>query len=202
MSTSATSGAKHSFFFFSSRRRHTRCSRDWSSDVCSSDLEVVLRLPSEERRTQTPRPLEVPPLQHGTPARRKRCRQYLCRRFANLSRGTLGIRLWRHSKTWVRTQACAREAGNIVGDEQQCCLVTPKNPRSLGVGVSTADSGSNHVSHAHRANVLVLRRSRHRVAEDSLRTSTGAGRSGGRVCLGTQRRRRQRHDRKNDGGRP
>src|SRR6266498_393045 len=27
-----------SFFFFSSRRRHTRCGRDWSSDVCSSDL--------------------------------------------------------------------------------------------------------------------------------------------------------------------
>src|SRR5256884_9701489 len=26
-------------FFFSSRRRHTRCSRDWSSDVCSSDLD-------------------------------------------------------------------------------------------------------------------------------------------------------------------
>src|SRR5207245_7642311 len=25
-------------FFFSSRRRHTRCYRDWSSDVCSSDL--------------------------------------------------------------------------------------------------------------------------------------------------------------------
>src|SRR5215475_7194061 len=28
------------FFFFSSRRRHTRFSRDWSSDVCSSDLEL------------------------------------------------------------------------------------------------------------------------------------------------------------------
>src|SRR6266542_651227 len=27
-------------FFFSSRRRHTRCYRDWSSDVCSSDLDV------------------------------------------------------------------------------------------------------------------------------------------------------------------
>src|SRR5204863_1326291 len=27
------------FFFFSSRRRHTRSLRDWSSDVCSSDLE-------------------------------------------------------------------------------------------------------------------------------------------------------------------
>src|SRR5690606_40825424 len=33
------------FFFFSSRRRHTRFSRDWSSDVCSSDLD-----PSEALR--------------------------------------------------------------------------------------------------------------------------------------------------------
>src|SRR2546429_193450 len=32
------SAAGMSLFFFSSRRRHTRCSRDWSSDVCSSDL--------------------------------------------------------------------------------------------------------------------------------------------------------------------
>src|SRR2546429_3903373 len=46
-------------FFFSSRRRHTRCSRDWSSDVCSSDLnwepEVVARRmtgPSERGRSR------------------------------------------------------------------------------------------------------------------------------------------------------
>src|SRR5690606_40316292 len=31
------------FFFFSSRRRHTRFSRDWSSDVCSSDLTPARR---------------------------------------------------------------------------------------------------------------------------------------------------------------
>src|SRR3989449_8701491 len=31
-------------FFFSSRRRHTRCSRDWSSDVCSSDLALLQRI--------------------------------------------------------------------------------------------------------------------------------------------------------------
>src|SRR3712207_9445165 len=31
------------FFFFSSRRRHTRYWRDWSSDVCSSDLDTVMR---------------------------------------------------------------------------------------------------------------------------------------------------------------
>src|SRR2546422_3750460 len=40
-------------FFFSSRRRHTRCSRDWSSDVCSSDLSsfhgrVLLRLRGDD----------------------------------------------------------------------------------------------------------------------------------------------------------
>src|SRR2546421_9686420 len=31
------------FFFFSSRRRHTRSDRDWSSDVCSSDLAELAR---------------------------------------------------------------------------------------------------------------------------------------------------------------
>src|SRR2546430_16449199 len=30
------------YFFFSSRRRHTRFDCDWSSDVCSSDLEAAL----------------------------------------------------------------------------------------------------------------------------------------------------------------
>src|SRR2546429_3541890 len=40
------------FFFFSSRRRHTRCSRDWSSDVCSSDLVLQALLgimPTQQR---------------------------------------------------------------------------------------------------------------------------------------------------------
>src|SRR3712207_2464115 len=32
------------FFFFSSRRRHTRYWRDWSSDVCSSDLSIARAL--------------------------------------------------------------------------------------------------------------------------------------------------------------
>src|SRR6266498_5377236 len=39
------------FFFFSSRRRHTRCGRDWSSDVCSSDLAEI----SAQRLTTTKR---------------------------------------------------------------------------------------------------------------------------------------------------
>src|SRR5256884_7578688 len=51
-------------FFFSSRRRHTRCSRDWSSDVCSSDL--VNRYGAADREavakaapTPTPAPKEI-----------------------------------------------------------------------------------------------------------------------------------------------
>src|SRR5215813_15620920 len=51
------------FFFFSSRRRHTRCGRDWSSDVCSSDLILgfgAARTP-EWYRDQFPRPLDVLP---------------------------------------------------------------------------------------------------------------------------------------------
>src|SRR5437879_8776796 len=35
----------HTFFFFSSRRRHTRYIGDWSSDVCSSDLGLGPRRP-------------------------------------------------------------------------------------------------------------------------------------------------------------
>src|SRR2546429_6435024 len=35
-------------FLFSSRRRHTRCSRDWSSDVCSSDLDYTHAAPIDK----------------------------------------------------------------------------------------------------------------------------------------------------------
>src|SRR5690606_17614539 len=43
-------------FFFSSRRRHTRFSRDWSSDVCSSDLQDPHKnMPRIEDDTRRPR---------------------------------------------------------------------------------------------------------------------------------------------------
>src|SRR5690606_33059225 len=44
-------------FFFSSRRRHTRFSRDWSSDVCSSDL--VMRVPLSWLREYVALPAEA-----------------------------------------------------------------------------------------------------------------------------------------------
>src|SRR5205814_3209586 len=39
-------------FFFSSRRRHTRCLSDWSSDVCSSDLVRFARNATYHRLTK------------------------------------------------------------------------------------------------------------------------------------------------------
>src|SRR5699024_11301996 len=43
------------FFFFSSRRRHTRSKRDWSSDVCSSDLRYGRANPRPEKYVTCPR---------------------------------------------------------------------------------------------------------------------------------------------------
>src|SRR5690606_40595789 len=54
-------------FFFSSRRRHTRFSRDWSSDVCSSDLsrlskDRVVRGTRAARRVRSPPSISALPL--------------------------------------------------------------------------------------------------------------------------------------------
>src|SRR5436309_3604805 len=64
-------------FFFSSRRRHTRFSRDWSSDVCSSDLVGAFELeievePRRDRFGEARRPH-----QRGVPfsQRHDRCRR-------------------------------------------------------------------------------------------------------------------------------
>src|SRR5207248_6097545 len=50
-----------SFFFFSSRRRHTRSYGDWSSDVCSSDLlpQALLDDVSDELNVKLLEPLDA-----------------------------------------------------------------------------------------------------------------------------------------------
>src|SRR5690625_7418873 len=54
---------RSSVFFFSSRRRHTRWPRDWSSDVCSSDLARPRRYrPSEDRRYRRGRASKYSPM--------------------------------------------------------------------------------------------------------------------------------------------
>src|SRR5437868_8924302 len=51
------------FFFFSSRRRHTRSKRDWSSDVCSSDLASGRPRPANRSAfSPTPPPRSLMPV--------------------------------------------------------------------------------------------------------------------------------------------
>src|SRR5438874_8728132 len=76
-------------FFFSSRRRHTRSLRDWSSDVCSSDLPM-LSSDTQDRRRVAKRIRTFDPSRLRSEERRvgKECRarlwpyydnKYLCR---------------------------------------------------------------------------------------------------------------------------
>src|SRR5256886_11236340 len=62
-------------FFFSSRRRHTRFDCDWSSDVCSSDLDSSRRRASPKSRMAAPKTeglglVDLPPLKPSVPALR------------------------------------------------------------------------------------------------------------------------------------
>src|SRR6266702_6009890 len=53
-------------FFFSSRRRHTRWPRDWSSDVCSSDLAVLaIYAGLDDRINQSIPAIEAAMQKHG-----------------------------------------------------------------------------------------------------------------------------------------
>src|SRR2546428_9927807 len=58
------------FFFFSSRRRHTRSDRDWSSDVCSSDLvtsyKSLYRDGNDCERWNMLHPVQTPRVPYGT----------------------------------------------------------------------------------------------------------------------------------------
>src|SRR5690349_5527257 len=49
------------FFFFSSRRRHTRSLRDWSSDVCSSDLANLEKAASKLSEQRAIKPIDAAP---------------------------------------------------------------------------------------------------------------------------------------------
>src|SRR5437660_1892869 len=57
------------YFFFSSRRRHTIWPRDWSSDVCSSDLGEIFEGKRKMTREARPAPSNVPQPSPFPPAR-------------------------------------------------------------------------------------------------------------------------------------
>src|SRR5215472_3468722 len=61
------------FFFFSSRRRHTRCLSDWSSDVCSSDLKDQAPCSSNSLSLYWPRQVVGSTKKILSPVRSKSC---------------------------------------------------------------------------------------------------------------------------------
>src|ERR1041385_4201918 len=68
-------------FFFSSRRRRTRCSRDWSSDVCSSDLRDFFTKPTVHFNFPFAQLLKFPTTWSNALAAmhaRERCQPLLC----------------------------------------------------------------------------------------------------------------------------
>src|SRR5438445_6164302 len=76
-------------FFFSSRRRHTRYWRDWSSDVCSSDLPLVIaclaaRLPDKGSNAQRLKPID--------PSKAWQIGRASCRERARIAVGGVAVR--------------------------------------------------------------------------------------------------------------
>src|SRR5438067_8203562 len=152
-------------FFFSSRRRHTRSKRDWSSDVCSSDLTRAPPRGAASERVGAGEPWPV--------ARRSRCRRRT-RRGGRGRRGRRG-RTRRSAASWGTCQGEGPDvrAGEFGGDLEQKRehvagllgsddrVYIPPGARELGVELSL-------VVGAHRLHGGGVRRLRGVVAEDSL----------------------------------
>src|SRR5690625_7298563 len=79
-------------FFFSSRRRHTRWPRDWSSDVCSSDLDYLIAVDKPHFLPSIP---SGQYLEHTAVARvRKHFNNYESTPLHRLHRETAGVMLF------------------------------------------------------------------------------------------------------------
>src|SRR2546427_2633868 len=108
------------FFFFSSRRRHTRFDCDWSSDVCSSDLDGVGRKHLEGKlATETVIPSSIH-FRHSAPTERS----------ANLVRAEL--KTWSEHRPLVRAGRSypKKETGQVGAPTPPVSRFAP--PRGIG----------------------------------------------------------------------
>src|SRR5690606_40003801 len=103
-------------FFFSSRRRHTRFSRDWSSDVCSSDLSWEKGGKQSKLSFDHRRPTASPTGTSGTPPHRppNSTRQYCRRSLRTQHRPT---KLGRSEERRVGKDCSARWAASAHGNK-------------------------------------------------------------------------------------
>src|SRR6266480_6567928 len=112
------------FFFFSSRRRHTRLTCDWSSDVCSSDLGKWTRV--SERGTSGS--VQRGPANPARPGREQRYRDHLgCRRSPEVPLTEDCIQCSVVSLQWEE------EAGMLLTSSLPCLLRTENFPMSYQV---------------------------------------------------------------------
>src|SRR5207245_3996247 len=111
-----------SFFFFSSRRRHTRCYRDWSSDVCSSDLFLAFCAQAQKLVFEDDH------------------RPIVANRGSRQSFGVIGSRRNDHFET-----------GNMSQDGIQCLGMLRPGATAVGAVVATARavSGANYQREVH-----------------------------------------------------
>src|SRR5690606_21698716 len=119
--------------FFSSRRRHTRFSRDWSSDVCSSDLGAGFPLAADlpppgpcgaptalSRQARKPADLDLS-LWRGNVMPRFSRRSFLAGAAGTLAWGALAPGIW---PRMVRAQGCDPEhsAADLITDRTQAAI--------------------------------------------------------------------------------
>ena len=79
------------FFFFSSRRRHTRYWRDWSSDVCSSDLEKPENRPEIDEHLEK---LRQKWLELADVSKQKECKLNDAKRQEDFNQGVQTMNHW------------------------------------------------------------------------------------------------------------
>src|SRR5437879_13910530 len=101
------------YFFFSSRRRHTRYIGDWSSDVCSSDL--VTGTPRRTRRRSVPSPRNVVTTDERLPpsaanARSSKIGRASCRERVEIS--VVGVSLNKKRETTIEVTRAMETSDN------------------------------------------------------------------------------------------
>src|SRR5207249_7120321 len=112
--------AKCKLFFFSSRRRHTRSKRDWSSDVCSSDLQVAERLVGPQGPPR-PRPARGQKRALGVLRRRRRDRRAAAARARRSEERRVGKECGAQGWAWYyRIRGSKRKAASVVHVVARC----------------------------------------------------------------------------------
>src|SRR5699024_11323096 len=116
----------HFVFFFSSRRRHTRSKRDWSSDVCSSDLDVNENLLTHDLKLWENGSMYISNGKQVSSERRVRTKDYIelipyttyTISNANAETGYIAYHLYDEKGVWLRGESGERQLTFTAGEDE------------------------------------------------------------------------------------